>query len=81
MTLRTVLFSLGLALVSLTAAGCGQPCDADHTCDLDGDGKICDGHDFVTCADANRGKRIECGRTPRAAVCSPSGWAYDNTGH
>ena len=81
MRVRVAIFSFGMALALTSLVGCGQPCDSEHLCDVDSDAKVCDGKNFSSCGDSNRGERIECVRTPRAAVCTPTGWTYDNTGH
>ena len=78
--MRATLLSLGLLISSAAFLGCGQPCDTDHVCDLDSEGKICDGTTATTCGDGNRGQRIPCVRTPRTAVCTPTGWTFDNSG-
>lgn len=66
-------FSLALAF-----AGCGQPCDSSHICNVDSDGLLCDGNDYKACDDSNRGQMIGCQNSPRIAVCTNDGWTFQD---
>ena len=64
-------------LTSLQTA-CSQPCDTDHLCAFNTDNELCDGTSFVACGGGNRNQRVPCVRTPKTAVCTPTGWTFDN---
>jgi hypothetical protein len=42
------------------------------------DTEVCNGDDYVTCNDGNRGDVIYCGAQPRKAVCGADGWSFES---
>ena len=77
---RRFLFSL-IGLAGLAQAGCGPHCDRAHVCAVDGrppNVEVCDGDEFRTCGNGNRGAQIDCGEAPRRAVCTLDGWTFEN---
>jgi len=72
-----------LFTVTVVAAGCGPACNASSVCSVTGmgaDEQVCDGSNFVTCDDGDRGKTIACMQRAEVAVCTPSGWAFQPAG-
>ncbi len=70
--------ALGLSL----AAGCGPRCDQSSLCAVVGTGdniQICDGNDYKSCGDNNRGQTIPCVHQQQVAECSPTGWTFLST--
>jgi hypothetical protein len=70
-----------LVSILLFAAACGPLCDRSSKCALTGHGsdvQLCDGSDFRSCGDGNRGQVVTCDKSPQEAVCAPSGWAFQN---
>jgi len=74
--MRSILFILSIFLVG--AAGCSQPCDADHVCAVDSDGNLCDGSNWTACDAQAQGKTVRCAAEMKIAVCTPSGWTFQN---
>jgi hypothetical protein len=73
------LFAYAFAFAALLGvAGCGQPCDASHVCNLDTDGLLCDGSNFTACDDGTRGKTVGCPQLKKVAICSPTGWTFQD---
>lgn len=73
------MFRLAYALVlGVALAGCGQPCDSNHVCNVDSDGLLCDGHDYKACDDSDRGQMIGCAPQQRLAICTPNGWTFQD---
>ena len=61
--------------------GCGPVCDSSNKCAVSGhppDVRVCDGSDFRSCGDGNRGQQVGCTNSPKQAVCTPDGWAFEN---
>jgi hypothetical protein len=71
------LFAYAFALAALLG-GCGQPCDTYHVCNLDSDGLLCDGSDYRACDDSDRGKTVGCPALKKIAICSPTGWTFQD---
>jgi hypothetical protein len=67
-----------LLFLTLAAAGCTQPCDKDHICDIDSDGQLCDGSDYRKCDDSDRNATVGCMTSPRVAICTPDGWTFQD---
>ena len=71
------LVALGL---SLGVAGCGALCNTDNACattGMPGSIQICDGSDFKSCGDSNRGQTVLCPKIAERAICSPNGWTVE----
>ncbi len=67
---------------TLLGVGCGALCNTDNACAVTGmapDTQVCDGSNFVSCDDSNRGKVVSCPLSNRRATCSPNGWTFDTT--
>jgi hypothetical protein len=65
-----------------TAAACGPRCDHSSVCAVVGAGtaeQVCDGSDYRSCGDSNRGQMIPCVHTPQTAECTPTGWTFTTT--
>ena len=70
-----------LALVA-AAFGCTPPCNSAAVCAVNGQNEnatVCDGKDYVSCTDKNRGQVISCVHQPEHAVCTPQGWTFEPT--
>jgi hypothetical protein len=78
--------ALPLTASVLLPLGCGPLCDPGHRCAVAAGQAgpaaitVCDGSDFRACGDGNRGATITCGTMERRAICTPSGWTFENTG-
>ena len=86
--LRRTLALAALVLAAAPAAGCAPACDMEHVCSLIGEGagdpksEVCDGKNYFPCDYSITGRRIQCtvaGKpTPRFAVCTATGWTFEN---
>jgi hypothetical protein len=76
--IRAFLLSILVPVAGVGLSACGQPCDDSHICALDTDNQLCDGDSYVACSGGNRNQRVTCQKTPKVAVCSPSGWTFEN---
>jgi hypothetical protein len=69
-----------LAWVALVfAVGCGGVCGHSNACAVEGqppDLKICDGSDYRSCGDGNRGQAVSCVHGAQQAVCTLEGWTF-----
>ena len=70
---------LAAALISFAAfAGCGAPCDTNSVCAVDQNNLVCDGTGFIECGDGNRGQSIPCAHRPEVAICTSTGWTWQD---
>lgn len=79
--LRPAIRALAAAAVLATGAllgACAQPCDNDHRCAVNSEGAVCNGNHYSVCDDSNRAERFVCVGGQRAAVCTASGWTFEN---
>ena len=80
-TLFVRLSSMLLLTASGMLAACGPPCNQARRCAVDGEAgqplEICNGDDFVTCEDGNRGAVVFCENQSRKVVCGPGGWSFE----
>ena len=81
--LQAALAAFALLAGGASLAACGLPCDAAHVCAIDGTFEnelICDGKNYFPCDYSIVGRRIQCtaSSTPKVAVCSASGWTFEN---
>jgi hypothetical protein len=72
-----------LAATIVATAGCVSPCRSNEVCSVtgrDGDTQVCDGDHWRTCGadDGNHGLRIACRTQPKTAVCTPTGWTFED---
>jgi hypothetical protein len=75
------LWSVRALFLLILVAGCGPACDSSNVCAVTGhppDVQLCDGNDYRSCSDGNRGQVVSCVHTSKQAVCSPDGWAFQN---
>jgi hypothetical protein len=71
------------AATAVALVGCAAPCGGGDVCAVtghDGDTQVCDGDHWRTCGtdDGNHGLRIACESSPKVAVCTPSGWTFED---
>jgi len=78
---RVCVVSYTLVLIAALSSACGPRCATESVCAVLGSGanfEVCNGDDWVACDDSTRGVAIACVNSPRTAVCSPSGWTFEN---
>ena len=71
--------TLVLAAAAACAAGCGPSCNNSSLCAVVGTGadiQVCDGSDYRSCNDSNRGQQVPCVHKPEIAICTTSGWTF-----
>lgn len=77
--MRPSLATFVFAALATLAAACASPCNKGGTCAVEGQGNdltVCDGSDWQSCGDADRGKIIYCGKGAMAAECTTNGWTF-----
>jgi hypothetical protein len=75
--------SLLFVAATAVAIGCQPPCNGGDVCSVTGRGgdtEVCDGDHWRTCGtdDGNHGLRISCATTAKVAVCTTSGWTFED---
>lgn len=74
--------TLTTLLLPAALAACGPPCNQDHRCAVDGVAgqplAVCNGDEYITCDEGNRGATIFCVSQPRKAICGAGGWAFES---
>jgi hypothetical protein len=71
--------TLVLAAATLAVAGCGPQCNSSSVCAVVGSGsdiQVCDGSDYRSCNDGNRGEQVPCVHRPEIALCTTTGWTF-----
>ena len=68
---------------AVVSGGCAPPCGGGDVCAVtgrDGDTEVCDGDHWRTCGtkDGNHGLTIACSASQKVAVCTPTGWTFED---